>query len=284
MSWVVLVTLASTPYLDESRSLMEALKFDAAIEKLEWAQKSTTNTESERREVHMLLARAWAAKGRVDQAQKVFTELLLVDPEAPEPDDAPRIRKAFASAKESLYPKNQARLVNRASVAWPIDLEVFDPWALSAGVRLFVSKGEEPFAAQVLKPTARRVRLPSAQSGRVRWYAQLLGRDEAVLVSVGSAEQPNVFGDEPTAVRLQAQRPRWVPWVLCAGAAVGAVASAVLGLTSAASWRAANDAQASAEVGQDLLARSRREAAAAYVTGGVAIVSGVVGVLLSFSW
>ncbi len=281
---ILAFVLATNPYLDESRALMDTLQFEEALAKLNWARQSTANSVGERREIYALMAKAHAAQGRMEEAERAFRELLVEDPAAPEPDEAPRIKKAFLAAKRGLYPKDSVRIDERQAPAGSIDLELFDPWKAAAQLILSESTGGD-FAMRVIPLVGGHGRtvLQPIDAQRIAWFAEVLDATSHTVASVGTRQEPRIFNrtsQEPTTTVKRFNWPFWVSvGVSAAAVTVGAILAAQVPQTVASAQRSD-----SAEETRALDAKAQREAGGAYVSAGVAVLAAGAAVVLVLRW
>jgi hypothetical protein len=258
---LIALGLSANPHLDEGRRLFDAMHFKPAEAELRRAIADGGDPE-EAREAHDLLARALAAQGRVDDAEKIYGELLSEDPHAPAPTDAaPKVRKAFQRAKESLYPPDYVRLEQLESEESTLELVLVDPWAQVEQLILV-----EPAIDRRLSINKHRARapLPAPEGQLIRWSVEARAADGRVLASVAGEIAPVVVAAVPppppakpepvlvpkatppapiAAVIVNGPEPRFrTATYLCLGAAAAATASgAFFGLRSSQS-RSALDA------------------------------------------
>jgi pentatricopeptide repeat protein len=283
---VILASLfATNPYLDESRVLMDALQFEEALAKLNWARQSTANSVNERREIYTLMAKAHAAQGRLEEAERAFRELLVEDPSAPEPDEAPRIKKAFVAAKLGLYPKDSVRLEERQAPVGTVDLELFDPWKIAAQLIVSESNGGA-FVKRVVPLVGGHGRtvLQPTDAQRIAWFAEVLDATSRTVASVGSPQEPRLFVRASQAQpATKVRRFNWPFWVLvgvsAAAVTVGSILAAQVPQTSAAAQRSD-----SAEETRALDAKAQREAGGAYASAGIAVLAAGAAVVLVLRW
>lgn len=283
---LLFIALTANPYLDEARGLLDSMQYGQARAKLEYARKVTTSTRDEKREVFALLARAWAAEGKLDQAEAAFSELLADDPSAPAPRDAPpRIREAFRKAKEKLYPLDFVSLAQAAAPAGRVQLQVKDPWGVVSELSLQESTGEA-FAPRVLTVTegeAAAALTPPAPGVPTKWYVEARDGSKKLVASLGSAKAPFVFGIGEGTTVTPGGRSRVVPWV------TAALTLAAVGVTAGVAAQGVADygaAGSTASVGerQRLDGRARGELTAAWVSGSLALALLVTTVVLFVVW
>ncbi|MBL8954100.1 MAG: hypothetical protein JNK82_25210 [Myxococcaceae bacterium] len=287
---LVAVALTSNPYLDEARGLLESMQYAQARAKLEYARKVTTSTRDEKREVFALLARAWAAEGKLDQAEATFAELLVEDPSAPPPRDAPKIREAFRRAKEKLYPLDFVSLTQSPAPVGRVALQLKDPWGVVEQVALLESTDQQTFTARPLElgedRTAAAALTPPAPGEPTRWYAEARG-NKKVLASLGTAAQPFVFAIGEGSVVTEGRRTRVVPWLVAAFAVAAAAAGAALMVAgwsdSDAAGRLAASGGSNGEI-RRLDSRARTEVTVGWAGAGTALALGVTAAVLFVAW
>ena len=285
---LLFIALASNPYLDEARALLGSMQYAPARAKLEYARKVTTSTRDEKREVFALLARAWAAEGKLDQAEAAFAELLVEDPSAPAPRDAPRIREAFRKAKEKLYPLDFVSLTQSPAPVGRVSLELKDPWGLVESVTLLESIDQQTFAERphelaAERTTAAAALTPPAPGEPTRWYVEARGGAK-VLASLGSAQQPFVFGIGEGSVVTEGRRTRVLPWLTSAFALASAGSCAGLMIAGWSDSAAAGRPGLGAGEIQRLDRDARAEVAAGWVFAGTGVLLTVTAALLFIFW
>lgn len=285
---LLFIALASNPYLEDARALLDSMQYAQARAKLEYARKVTTSTRDEKREVFALLARAWAAEGKLDVAEATFSELLADDPSAPAPRDAPRIREAFRKAKEKLYPVDFVSLTQAPAPVGRVALSLKDPWGLVESVALLESTDQTTFSTRDLqlsdeRTTAAAALTPPAPGEPTRWYAEARGPGANVLTRLGSAAQPFVFGIGEGSIVTEGRRTRVLPWLATAFAIAGAGASVGLIAGGWADSAAAGRASSNGEI-RRLDARARTEVLAGWISGGIALALAALATVLFIVW
>jgi tetratricopeptide (TPR) repeat protein len=272
--------LSSNPHLDQGRSLFRALKYDEALKPLERATQATTSTQAERRESFDLYARALAALGRIDEAERAYAALLATDPMAPAPAGvAPKISDAWLRAKRGLYRDDWVRLSALPAAAGELRIEVLDPWARVATLEL--AQGEQRTTLELVAGTARAT--PAAGTWTVnaldaggRAVASLSGGAPVAVVAVPPpvpAEEPVHLIDAPPS----GGRWKWQTVVTSVLAALSAGACVTLGvLAHSTSVVATHEMFASNQRAQDLLARGYGIGAWASGAGGLVFLAAAI--------
>ena len=287
---LVTTILATNPYLDEARALLDSMQYEKARARLEYAKRTSTSTRDERRETYQLLARAWAAEGKLDQAEASFAELLAQDAAAPGPREAaPRIREAFRRAKERLYPADFVSLVQAPAAVGRVEFEIKDPWSLVQTLRLLEARGDGDFVPRVLSMNGDKVAsaqlLEPAPGKATRWFAEAVDAKQVVRARLGSREQPFVFdvGDATTSAGGVAGRPRFVPWLATGFAVAAAAVSAGFAFQGVNDYRAAGEARLNTDTAQ-LDSRARQNFTVAWATGISAVVFAAAAAVLFWLW
>jgi tetratricopeptide (TPR) repeat protein len=103
-AWLLLLWPLSTwanPYLEDGRALFAELRYAEAISKLEYARRVPTDSLQERVEILDLLGRSLVAEGQRARAEKIFEELLTLQPGFTYgPEVAPKIVEVFQAAQQ----------------------------------------------------------------------------------------------------------------------------------------------------------------------------------------
>jgi len=261
--------LGSTPYLEEGKAAVEQLEYRKAITALELATQASTLTPEERAETHQLLASSYAAIGRMDLAERSWSQLLARDPHTPAPRGvAPKLKAAFLSAKQHQYPPDFVRLELLPAPAGQLELGVTDPWNQVSAVVLKPLEGSEELQRTgVINHRARFSMQALALPDELRAEA-LSGEDTVVAairvgVPTGTAPRMTLTGDVP-AMRSSSpimKRSRW--FVLGAGVLFAGAALA-LGLSSSADTRSAMDSRYASDA-HALDIRAHRKATASNI-------------------
>lgn len=179
--------LRATPELAEGRVAFSALKYRRAIEVLKPVTGDVTATLPERLEALELTARAYLALGRGEQAHTAWTALLSLDPMAPEPAGAPKVRASFQQAKQAKFSPTFVQMTRVPSAADVLEFEVVNPWRLALTAELWEATGDD-FERRSLTLAAGRVVTPLRAGSRN--YVWLVGSDGVLRASLGSATEP----------------------------------------------------------------------------------------------
>ena len=247
---LVAALVGASPELDEARALYQAMRYKHAAEKLWLARDQRGLTKAERREVHDLLARSLAAQGRLDESEAVWSDLLELDPEAPEPaGSAPKVMNAYQRAK--------AKLASRAP-----------------------APQEPPPPAPEAEP---QVTAPEPEPTKV---AEPAPAPPPTKVSLRPSSTDDVTPSRALRLDAPASRPqpmRWVGVGAIVTAVVLAVAAVGLAVGSAGESAAARDAAWAADaIAFDAAARDK--AIAAQVVGVLSLLSVAGGSFVLWSW
>lgn len=222
--------------LEEGLELFERLRLDAAGEALERALEVEDRTLDELADIYLRLGIVAAADGDAGTAERYFTQLLAVDPEARLPPGmSPFVKEAFAKARarwgdarlhiEELHPpaldedevalrlvgrEDRASMVLALSLSWkPVD---------ATGWKTETTLGLGPH----------RFELPGLEPGdEVVYHAALLGDRRAVLTRLGSPAAPRRATVQQEVSGPLAWYERWYTW-LGAGVVVTAVTVGLL--------------------------------------------------------
>jgi hypothetical protein len=258
---LLLFLSGANPFLDEGRRLYDAMLYENATAQLRLAAEAPTSTREERREAVDLLARALAAQGLDEQAEREYAKLLGRDPNAPSPVHAsPKIRTAFQRAKARLYPPNFVSLTPVAATSASIEVDVTDPWQLVRELALESSQGEAVFERQRMDYQDGRASGHFGVLGDapVRYYVVAEGEERRVLAQLGSEDKPLLLPrpelppQPPPRVDLVQPPPapaepvsRKPAWILTSAAVVAAAVGTGLAVSSASDARTAKTAWAS---------------------------------------
>lgn len=302
LACLLALSLGANPYLDEGRKLYDQVRYRDAEAKLQLAREAPGSTDAERRETFDLLAKAVAAQGRLDEAERVYAELLTWDPHAAAPEAAsPKIRDLFKRAKERVYPRGFVKLNQLPAAAGRVDAEVIDPWTLVASVELAEATSKEgPFARQPLEVKSHRVSAelaPPSADAALFWFVEARSKEGKVVSSLGTVSAPNVrpalvvadntrtsaVPEGAVATSQEQAPPRWVAYSLVGASAVLFVTSGVLLYAADQDYQAAGRARFASDTAVLDRRYEQKDLAAKLVLGG-AIAAGVSATVLFWRW
>ena len=196
MTAVVLMLLATNPYLTEGKSYLQQLAYEKALGPLTLAAQVPGQSTSERREAYDLLARTRAALGDLPGAAAAYATLLEKDPLAPAPADAaPKIREAFRAAKAQVYPMGTVRLTAVKAAEGHLAFELFDPWAVVTRLEVHEAGGARTIAR--VPEASVDVRLPP---GFAQAWVEAIDAAGSAVASLGSMRAPLRIGLPPVRV------------------------------------------------------------------------------------
>jgi hypothetical protein len=180
---LTLLFLTTSPELAEGRVASSELKFARAVESLKKVVADDRASTPEKLEAWELLARAQLALNQADAARAAWTGLLALNPLAPEPSGAPRVKQSFLAAKQAKFPAKFLQVTRAASADDVLELDLLNPWSLSVTVELWEAVGQGDFAPRVLAGGAHLVTALKAGS---RNYVRVVASDGVLLASLGS--------------------------------------------------------------------------------------------------
>lgn len=294
---VLALSVGANPYLEEGRRLHAALEYRAAAERLEIARTVPSSTPAEHAEALMLLGTAYVALGETADADRVFAELVTLDPHADLSGPAsPKLKSALARARERVYPPDFVRVDRLPAPEGTVRVAVIDPWRHVADLRVRYrdERGDAQTLAMSIEGNAARANLPDVGvAAEVPFWIEAVRSDGAVVAQVGSAEAPLLWKRFSPAARLvpgsgdaspqMNARPRVATWVLLGTAFVTAAAATGFGVSAANDARLARDAEFGSQT-QAFNARARQKAVTANVLGGAALVAGGTAGILWWAW
>jgi hypothetical protein len=293
---VLLLALAANPHLDEGRKLYEQLKYPEAEARLKIAAEAPNNTSAEQAQIADLLARAMIAQGRSAEAERVYSELLAKQSDAPDPAAAsPKIREVFNRAKRSVYPEGFVRVQRAPSAAGRLEVELIDPWRKVKSLSLAVSKAGAAWVAQPMTTTARHAGADLAPPPGATWRCTVEALDDTgtVVASLATRDAPLVFEALPAKVttaapevpRVEAPKgpTRWPAFV------VGALALAAIGTGTGFAISSSHDYGQVMPMTPALMTRSlddsaRSKALVAWLTFGGALLAATLCGVLIWNW
>lgn len=292
--------LSANPYLDQGRKLYDAVQYEEAEAKLRLAKEVPTSSREERREAFDLLARSVSAQGRADEAERLYAELLTVDPNTPSPANAsPKIRALFTRAKERVYPKDFVKLTALPAVPGRVEVELADPWRRVNRLELFQARGEAPFEALALPLVEWRssADLPEPPAGSsVRWYVEARANSGELVAQLGSADKPHAYaasldpstpsspGAQSTTLATPSESPpRWVAWTVGGVSLAAVVAGVVLFVSADQDYRAAQAAPFASDA-RTLERRYKEKSIGGAATLGAGVVGGATSGILLWRW
>ncbi len=282
--WVTAMLLGANPYLDEGQKAYDALLYEQAVARLKLAVEVPTSSIEERRRAHDLLARSLLALGRFEDAEEAYAALLAKDPDAPDPQGAPKVRETFRRAKERLYPPDMVRLERLPSPPGRLVLEVLDPWSNVRELLLYESK-DGAFRPRSLAREGRQAAadLDRRHGAPLRYYVVAVRADGQIAASLGSESQPFVVAATaapPGAVSVErAREPVVVRHVNWPAWALGVTSALAIGAGTAFAFSSAADSAEAArnDVGVERKAlddRAYQKAWAANVLIGAGVAAG----------
>lgn len=226
------LVFTANPYLEEGRSLYQALRFREAESRLRLARENPANTPEETAEIFDLLARSVSAFGRFDEAQEIYEELLAKNPHASAPSHAsPSIVDAFLGAKKRLYSPEYVKLSLGKVLDGALEVSLVDPWQRADHLVLLDGAGER--TELVLKD--HRATVERAKSGgESRLEAQSDAGQTLAVLDLSLVRPTPPASDLPAVAALPAAAPvgglatsappahRSKPWLIAAGSGTAA--------------------------------------------------------------
>jgi hypothetical protein len=200
---VALPAAAATDELKRAERLFEQLKYPAAVEALDAARAAWGNDRQTLLRIVELQAVCAGLLNHPARATRLFEALLALDPARGARDDwPPRVRTPFFEAKAWIAEHGSVSFTPSAEAASAgpprVSLE-HDELGLARRVRFHVrapgagkweTHDQDVQGADVAQ---------DATSGRLEWWAELLGERDAVLAVVASPDAPLTATSEPAA-------------------------------------------------------------------------------------
>lgn len=192
LSAVLLTAAPDNPDLKRGEELFAQYKYPEAIKAL---AKARAVKGLDRESLLKILELTGVCNGQLRQtapAQAAFREMLILDPTRQlAAEYAPRVMTPFYEVRQEVLDQGGLELkgsaaLSASSVEAVVITIVRDPLGMAKAVRFHLDEksSDVPVTGGTAKLT---VAAPS-----VRWWAELLGDNEAVLASVGSAATPRV--------------------------------------------------------------------------------------------
>jgi hypothetical protein len=236
----------------------------------------------------------------VDRAEEAFAQLLSRDASAPAPQAAPKVREAFARAKQQLYAADYVKLRALAAPANEVRVELIDPWSLVREVVLSEA-GAGAFAESSLRLEEGRYAGPLANASQ-RYFVRALDGSKRELASLGTSTEPLKILVEAAPVASINLPPQPAPgpvlvapaplpepksrapvWVAGAASAAALIAGVALAVACSSDSRSAGEAGFSSDR-KALDDSARDQAIGANVLIGLAVVGGAGTVVLAWAW
>lgn len=293
---VLLLALAANPHLDEGRKLYEQLHYPEAEARLKIAAQAPNNSAAEQAQIVDLLARSMIAQGRSADAERVYSELLAKQSDAPDPAGAsPKIREVFSRAKRSVYPEGFVRLQRAPSAAGRLEVELIDPWRKVKSVQLAISKAGAPWTTQPMTLDARHAGAELAPPPGATWRCtvEALDDDGKVVAALATRDAPLVFealsakvttaSPEVAVVEAPKGPTRWPAFL------VGALALGAIGTGTGLAISSSHDYGQVMPMTPALMTRTlddsaRTKALAAWLTFGGALLAATLCAVLIWNW
>jgi len=195
--------LASSPAFDDARALVKQLKYNAALPALAKARATPGNDRAALLDILWMQGLVAATLNRKDEARSAFRELLALEPDFKvQGDQPPKVMTPFYEAKNWAVTNGRLSLELDAPTAHAVSARVeHDPLSLARAVRFWVREPGGPWKQQrVAAPFA----LTFPGDGPHEVWAELLGENDASLVSAQSEERPLRIGVSATPARVEA--------------------------------------------------------------------------------
>lgn len=299
---LVVTLLLGHPDLDEGRVAYSSMKYRAAVPALTRVTQDAAAADAEVQEALTLLARAQLALKSPEAAQAAFEALLRRAPMAEEPSGSPALRALFQQAKAAVFPAGTVRLTRKEAGEDTLLVEVVNPWRLVLVATWHQVRPADSTRALALQGAQVVASLPPGSAG----YLELT-KEGQVVAALGSraepiAGPPAAVSDAPkaeptltpTAVAPVLMTPPPPPapaspsrkiagWTLI-GVGVAAAATGAGVIAWGADDRRRGDGFPFTTTdffeSQQLQASGDSKLAAGGVTGGVGLVSIVIGTFL----
>lgn len=282
----------SNAWLDEARALIAKLEFGQAIQRLEVARQVPGNDGPTSKAILEALAYCQVAEGKREDAERTFTSLLELDPNAALSSDvsSPKVLEAFEAARRKHFPPDYVKLTESPSPAGRAQLELVDPWKKIARVVLHQRNDDAPWTEAPLEGASGHYAFPllATAGGQLEWFVEALAEDDTVLASVGSRATPKQIR-VPRVVQEANVRPapsnaKVVLGVVSLG--VGLALSAIATGLQVDAWNQRLDARDRTQAPGDFAATALQAernaltqqswAIGLFVAGGVTLGTGVV--------
>ncbi len=243
--------------IEEAINAFSMLDFEAALARLEKAQKTKGNTPQDLVRIYSLRAKCLISLGREEAAEEAFTAALSIDPAFRlSPDASPR----FAEPFQKLLERGVAALSveveppGEVVVGEPVLVNVrvvADPAGIGEKLRLRYRRGERKYSAlnfRLIRGKRSRFYLPpgvwkAEGLEAIEWYCEIRDRYGGLLARKGDAAHPLKISvkkklvvapvippppapiakpEEETPPPTPAWYQRWWVWAIVGGVAVAA--------------------------------------------------------------
>lgn len=194
------------PDLERAKDFVLDLRFAEAVRALDAAAKRPWNSRPAVIAIAELQGVASGVLGKADKSRRAFQLLLELSPDYElAPSYAPSVKAPFAEAKQWVVEHGSLKVE-----APPVDSQALsarvwvanDPMHLVEAVRFHVVRGDaREVRTQPLSGGAAETALPNASA---KWWAEVLGARQAVLVELGTEFDP--LGVAPPAEPVVAAR------------------------------------------------------------------------------
>jgi hypothetical protein len=207
MLWALLVPLAlsANPDLDKASKLVADLQYPEAQAALDAALKRPGNDRDTMIHIYELQGIVYGTLNQAAKATKAFQTLLNLDPDHKlAGDNPPRVMTPFYEARGRAADtgKLEAKPLPAALAAGRVaQLAVDvpqDALKLVKRVRFHFKADDKPWADQTADVVGKNASI-GCDAEQVKWWAEVLGDRDAVLVEVGSQAAPRQEGTAPTA-------------------------------------------------------------------------------------
>lgn len=279
--WLIVAILASASSfalpnakLQAAKKQIDSLEFEGAAKLLSEAAEVTGNERAVVLEILELQGIVWGSLGGTDMARNAFRALLLLNPTYTLPrGQSPRVRAPFNLAKEQTAASGlvlEADVQRGSQVIEALAVRVKNNVpSLGQVVAFHLAVGGEARTERVKLDKEGRASV-KVGAKRVKWWAELLGARDAVLMHLGDAthpmeeEAPDLVEPPPAPLVTEPSSPPPSGWVRPLGItllASGAVAVGIGVVLGAQAEDARNKLKAVLQDGAVTTSLTQREAA-----------------------
>jgi hypothetical protein len=208
MLWacVVAVALSANPDLEKAVRLVGDLQYAEAQGALDAALKRTGNDRDTLVHIYELQGIVYGTLNQATKAAKAFQTMLVLDPDhKPGGDNPPRVMTPFYEARGraadlgKLDAKPLTAAVAGGRVAQLAVEVTADPLKMVKKVRFHFKVDDKPWADPSAEVVGKNASV-NTDGYSVKWWAQVLGDRDAVLVEIGSDAGPRQEGSPAPVV------------------------------------------------------------------------------------
>ncbi|MBS1148931.1 MAG: uncharacterized protein H6Q89_629, partial [Myxococcaceae bacterium] len=189
-------TPSTNPKLDEARAQADDFEYAAALRTLDLALAVPGNDRETTLAILELQGIVWGNLNKGPKARTSFVTLLTLDPGRKlSGDHPPRVRTPFYEAKEiveragALALGRQPLKLEGGQVASVGVVISRDALKLVRQIRLHTQVADQQKVTTLTLDAAGKAQVPAVAT-EVRWWAEALGEKDAVLITLGTPEQP----------------------------------------------------------------------------------------------